>query len=65
MITHKQLSLADIFENCQNIFEENKPQFLTLLEQHIDLSDYILVTFYNHFYASTGRTHTHPLTAFL
>ncbi len=65
MITHKQLSLADIFENCQNIFEEDKPQFLTLLEQHIDLSEYIPVTFYNHFYASTGRTRTYPLTAFL
>ena len=65
MITHKQLSLADIFENCQNIFEEDKPQFLTLLEQHIDLSEYIPVTFYNYFYAATGRTRTYLLTAFL
>ena len=28
MIPHKQLKLADIFEDCKNIFEEDKPQFL-------------------------------------
>lgn len=37
MITQKQLTLADIFEDCQEIFESDKPQFLTLLENHIDL----------------------------
>ena len=65
MIPHKQLSLADIFEDCQNIFEEDKPQFLSLLEQHIDLDEIIPLTFYNHFYASTGRTRKYPLHAFL
>lgn len=65
MIPYKQLSLADIFEDCQNIFEEGKPQFLSLLEQHIGLSEYIPLTFYNHFYASTERTCTYPLAAFI
>ena len=65
MIPHKQLSLADIFEDCQNIFEEDKPQFLSLLEQHIDMDEIIPLTFYNHFYASTGRTRKYPLHAFL
>ena len=65
MIPHKQLSLADIFEDCQNIFEEDKPQFLSLLEQHIDLDEIIPITFYNHFYASTGRTRKYPLHALL
>ncbi len=41
MIPHKQLNLADFFEDCQNIFEEDKPQFLSLLEKHIDLYNYI------------------------
>lgn len=41
MIPHKQLTLVDIFEDCQNIFEEDKPQFLSLLEEHINLSDFI------------------------
>ena len=65
MIPYKQLSVADIFQDCQTIFEEDKPQFLSLLEQHIDLDEIIPVTFYNHFYASTGRTRKYPLKAFL
>ena len=65
MITYKQLSLNDIFQDCQNIFENDKPQFLTLLEQHIDLDEIIPVTFYNHFYASTGRTRKYSLHALL
>ncbi|MBQ5676057.1 MAG: transposase [Lachnospiraceae bacterium] len=65
MIPHKQLSLADIFEDCQNIFEEDKPQFLALLEQHIDIDEIIPITFRNHFYASTGRTRKYPLRALL
>ena len=65
MIPYKQLSLADIFEDCQNIFEDDKPQFLALLEQHINLDEIIPVTFYNHFYASTGRTRKYHLHALL
>ena len=37
MIVQKQLTLADIFSDCQEIFDSDKPQFLTLLENHIDL----------------------------
>ena len=58
MIPHKQLSLADIFE-------EDKPQFLSLLEQHIDIDEIIPATFYSHFYASTGRTRKYSLHALL
>ena len=45
MISQKQLSLADIFEDCKDIFESDKPQFLTLLENHIDLDEIIPVSF--------------------
>ena len=48
MISQKQLSLADIFEDCKDIFESDKPQFLTLLENHIDLDEIIPFSFYNH-----------------
>ena len=34
MIPQKQLPLADIFEDCKDIYESDKPQFLTLLENH-------------------------------
>ena len=65
MIPYKQLSLNDIFQDCQNKFENDKPEFLSLLEQHINLDEIIPVTFYNHFYASTGRIRKYPLKAFL
>lgn len=65
MIPYNQLSLADIFSDCQEKFENDKPAFLSLLEQHIDLDEMIPITFRNHFYASTGRTRKYPLHAFL
>jgi hypothetical protein len=65
MIPYKQLSLADIFTDCQEKFENDKPAFLTLLETHINLDEIIPVSFKNHFYASTGRTRKYPLHALL
>ena len=55
MIPQKQLSLADIFEDCKFFFESYKPQFLSLIENHIALDEIIPVSFYNHYYAATGR----------
>ncbi len=65
MIPYKQLSLADIFSDCQEKFENDKPAFLSLLENHIDIDEFIPISFRNHFYASTGRTRKYPLQAFL
>ena len=65
MIPYKQLSLADIFQDCQDKFENDKPAFLSLLEEHIDLDEIIPITFRNHFYASTGRSRKYPLKALL
>lgn len=65
MITHKQLSLGDFFSDCQEKFENDKPAFLSLLESHIDLDEIIPVSFFNHFYASTGRSRKYSLTALL
>ena len=55
MITQKQLSWVDIFENCKEIYESDKPQFLTLLENHIDLDSIIPPSFFRQYYADTGR----------
>ena len=65
MILHKQLTLGDIYADCQNIFEENKPAFLSMLEEHINLDSYIPSTFWNRFHASMGRSRKYPLTAFI
>lgn len=37
MIPYKQLSLTDIFSDCQEKFENDKPAFLSLLETYIDI----------------------------
>ena len=55
MISQKQLSLADIFEDCKDIFESEKPQFLTLLENHIDLDEIISISFYNHYFTNINK----------
>jgi len=65
MIPYKQLSVADVFENCQEILVSDKPQFLSLLETHIDLDEIVPISFGNHFYASTGRSRKYPLNALL
>lgn len=65
MIPQKQLTLADIFEDCQEIFDSDKPQFLSLLENHIDLDSIIPMSFRKHYYSDTGRHRKYPLTAML
>ena len=41
MITHKQLTLAEIFDDCQNKFDNDKYQFLSLLDETINLDDVV------------------------
>ena len=65
MISYKQLSLADIFSDCKEKFENNKYQFLSLLENTIDLDELVSVSFLNHFYAYTGRPRKYQLYAML
>ena len=54
MITQKQPTLTDIFESCKEIYDYDKPKFLSLLEDHINLDSIIPMSFFEHFYASTG-----------
>ena len=65
IIPCNQLSLADVFSDCQDIYESDKPAFLSLLQSNIDLDEIIPDSFRNHFYASTGRSRKYPLHAFL
>ena len=65
MIPYKQLSLAEILTDCQDKFEKDKPSFLSLLENNLDLDEFISVSFRNHYYASTGRPRKYPLTAMI
>ena len=61
----KQLSLAEIISVCQEIFENDKPAFLSLLENHINLDKIVPAAFCSHFYASTGRPRKYHLCPML
>jgi hypothetical protein len=65
MTKSKQLSIADIYSDCSNSFENDKYHFLALLEDNIDLNEIIPSTFQNHFYASKGRQRKYLLTGFI
>ena len=45
MIPHKQLSLTDIFTDCQNKFDNDKYQFLQLLDETINLDEIVPSSF--------------------
>ena len=55
MIPYKQLSLADIFTDCQNKFDNDKYEFLELLQNSINLDETVPASFVSHFHALTGR----------
>ena len=61
MITYKQLTLAEIFEDFQNKFDNDKYQFLSLLGEAIDLDEIVPSSFVSNFYASTGRPRKYQL----
>lgn len=61
MIPHKQLSLADFFDDCQNKFDNDKYEFLEILSQTIDLDEIVPASFISHFHASTGRPRKYKL----
>jgi len=61
MIPYKQLSLADIFSDCQNKFDNDKYHFLSLLEETIDFDEIVPTSFVSHFHALTGRPRVHHL----
>lgn len=61
MIPYKQLSLADIFTDCQNKFDNDKYKFLSILDETINLDEIVPVSFVSHFHAATGRPRIHQL----
>ena len=60
-----QISLPDIYKDCQNMFISNNPTFFSLLMDTVDISEFIPLNFYTAFYKSLGRKREYPLSAFL
>ena len=61
----KQLSFADTYEKCADLFEDHRPEYIKLLEENLDISQYIPVSFYNAFYQHYGRKRLYSLDAFI
>ena len=62
---YRQISLKDTFSNCQDMFMEDTPSFFQLLDEHLDLSEFIADQFTKAFYQRFGRKRTYPLEGFL
>lgn len=62
---YSQLTLAENFNECQDIMESDTPTFFALLEEHINLGEFIPVEFYCAFHLSLGRKRDYPLKGFL
>lgn len=50
-----QLNLGNIYSNCSEMFKEQRPQFLEILNNYIDINSYIPYSFKKAFYSDTGR----------
>lgn len=50
-----QLNLGNIYQECAEIFTGQRPEFLNLMEQYLDIDKYISYEFKRAFYADTGR----------
>ena len=61
---YNQLSLSDIYENCNDLFNIDKSKFINLLENSIDFADFIPLPFYNAFNQHFGRNRKYSLSAF-
>lgn len=64
-VKYRQLTLKDIFSDCQDRFLDDTPSFFQLLEEHFDISEFIPSVFSHAFYQRLGRKREYPLTGFL
>jgi len=64
-MNNKQMSLFDIYKDVNFLMEEKQPEFLDLLEKHIDFGKLIPREFYRAFYRSFGRPRDYNLESFI
>lgn len=62
---YNQISFYDTYEECKDVFQNNKPKFLELLTQHLDLSSLIPHNFYRAYNKPLGRKRDYSLSSVL
>lgn len=60
-----QLNLGDIYQECSQMFAEQKPEFLQIMSEYLDIEKYIPYSFKKAFYANTGRPRSCSLYGYL
>ena len=65
MTVCSQLSLLDIYKDCQDLMVSDRSTFFSLLEERLDFSEFIPSNFYNAYYQKLGRNRVYPLSAFI
>jgi hypothetical protein len=60
-----QMSLYDIYDDVCHAMENNKSEFIQLLEEHIKIEDYTSMEFCLAFYGWNGRPREYQLESFL
>jgi hypothetical protein len=66
MVNHwHQLSFKETFEECKEFFQNDKPKFLNLLTENINLCELIPLSFYHRYYKILGRDRKYSLLAML
>lgn len=60
-----QLNLSDIYSECSELFAEQRPEFLNIMEQYLDIDKYIPYQFKRAFYADTGRPRSCSLHGYI
>jgi hypothetical protein len=62
---YTQMSMLDTYDDVISTMEENKPEFLQMLEDHIDFDSFIPADFYSDFHQGFGRPREYPLEGFV
>lgn len=60
-----QIHFCDIYEEVVDCFKEDKPKFIKLFEENINLQILIPNSFFNAYYASTGHPRDYSLSSML
>lgn len=60
-----QMSLLDTYNDVSSAMEENKPEFLQMLEEHIDFAKLIPLSFHLAYYLKIGRPRGYSLESLI
>jgi len=60
-----QLSLSDVYDCCDNMSFNEKPELISIIESVIDFNEFIPLDFHLSFYRHFGRKRSYPLVGFI